>query len=93
MQRDCQKNQYNNLFFCYYQGCLEETRQEALHLAKEIQVEVKRLGGNEKLEQVIQMLSKVLEEQISFANYLLINTIMNTLSFPHSFYQNKLIRQ
>ena len=71
--------------FCDEQGCLEETRQEALRLAEEIHEEVKRLGGNEKLEQVIQMLSKVLEQQISFANSLLINTFLNTYSFSYSF--------
>ncbi|KAK8818607.1 hypothetical protein WA538_003918, partial [Blastocystis sp. DL] len=43
-------------------GCLEDTRLEALRLADEICDEIKRLGGNDQLENVVKMLTTDLEQ-------------------------------
>ena len=45
-----------------WEGCLEDTRLEALHLADEIGDEIRRLGGNAPLENVVGMLKKELEQ-------------------------------
>lgn len=44
------------------QNCLEDTRKEALRLSEEIIDEVNRLGGNDRLVQMIQGLTTVLKE-------------------------------
>ena len=47
---------------------MEETRLEALHLAKEIHEEIQRLGGNEQLDRVIGLLEKTLAKEASEPN-------------------------